>query len=126
MKEKNQAQTPEIVNASTIILEDIEQFTISTEEKVKSDIKNIATTEYVRLVKHKSKVLFDFTQKGSKLTEKQKGKVKELYKRLRVTLKEIDKFNQTKIESKVSSKELEYVEAKVSPKKKEKGSSNLV
>ena len=70
---------------------------------MKEGLKNVATTEYVRLIKHKSKVLYEFTQKGSKLNEKQKTKVKDLYKRLRVVLKEIDKFNQTKISSTITS-----------------------
>ena len=75
------------------------------------------TTEYVRLIKHKSKILYEFTQKGSTLTEKEKGKVKDLYKRLRAVLKEIDKLNQAKISNKVSTTEQTYVEQKISPKK---------
>jgi len=67
------------------------------------------TTEYVRLIKHKSKILYDFTQKGSTLTEKEKSKVKELYKRLRFVLKEIDKVNQIKISKNVSTTEQNYV-----------------
>lgn len=75
----------------------------------------------MRLIKHKSKVLFEFTQKGSDLTNEQKSKVKDLYKRLRTVLKEVDKYNQSKIETKVSiSQEQEYVEQKITPKKKEK------
>lgn len=43
--------------------------------------------------------------------------VKDLYKRLRVMLKEIDKVNQIKISKKVSSNEKEYIENKITPKK---------
>ena len=64
---------------------------------MKKSIKNIATTEYVRLIKHKSKILFEFTQKGADLTDKQKSQVKDLYKRLRMALKDVDKYNQGKI-----------------------------
>jgi hypothetical protein len=77
----------------------------------------VVTTDYVRLIKHKSKILYEFTQKGSTLTEKEKGKVKDLYKRLRAVLKEIDKLNQAKISKKVSNTEQTYVEQKISPKK---------
>ena len=78
------------------------------------------TTEYVRLIKHKSKILYEFTQKGSTLTDKDKNTVKDLYKRLRVVLKEIDKVNHTKISNKVSTTEQNYVEQKLTPKKTEK------
>jgi len=53
--------------------------------------------------------LYDFTQKGSTLTEKEKSKVKDLYKRLRFVLKEIDKVNQIKISKNVSTTEQNYV-----------------
>jgi polyhydroxyalkanoate synthesis regulator phasin len=107
-KKEGKSQKPveaDVPNATKIILEDIEEFTNKTEQAAKEEIKTITTTEYVRLIKHKSKVLYEFTQKGSARSNEDKNRVKDLYKRLRTVLKEIDKVNQTKIESKVTSSE---------------------
>ena len=76
---------------------------MKTEKELRESVRNIATTEYVRLIKHKSKVLFEFTQKGSSLTEGEKKQVKDLYKRLRTVLKEVDKWNQTKVAARTTA-----------------------
>ena len=60
----------------------------------------MAKTEYVRLIKHKSKMLYEFTAKPQGLAPADKTKIKDLYKRLRTMLKEIDKYNESNLQKK--------------------------
>lgn len=75
--------------ANRIVLADIEDFTSKTESLIKENIRSVANTEYVRLIKHKSKVLYEFTTKPNEFTPTEKNLVKDLYKRLRNLLKEV-------------------------------------
>jgi hypothetical protein len=48
--------------------------------------------------------LFEFTSKPNDFKEKEKNLVKDLYKRLRVILKELDKYKETSLQTKKSEK----------------------
>lgn len=58
------------MNSNIIILNDIDDFTSKTELAQKQNMKSIVTTEYVRLIKLKSKVLYDFTTKPNDFNDK--------------------------------------------------------
>jgi hypothetical protein len=106
------------VNSNSIVLADIEEFTVKTEQIQRENIRAVVTTEYVRLIKHKSKVLYEFTTKPNEFNPQQKNTVKDLYKRLRTVLKEIEKYNESNIQTKkMKEEELQYVEQKITPTK---------
>ena len=78
---------------------------------MKENIRSVANTEYVRLIKHKSKVLYDFTTKPNEFTSTEKNLVKDLYKRLRNLLKEVEKVKEVSVQTKKSSSDQEGVES---------------
>ncbi len=104
--EKSKVAEPGQVSSSQankIVLADIEDFTNRTENLMKENIRSVANTEYVRLIKHKSKVLYDFTTKPNEFTSNEKNLVKDLYKRLRNLLKEVEKVKEVSVQTKKSS-----------------------
>ncbi len=104
--EKSKVAEPGQVSSSQankIVLADIEDFTNRTENLMKENIRSVANTEYVRLIKHKSKVLYDFTTKPNEFTSTEKNLVKDLYKRLRNLLKEVEKVKEVSVQTKKSS-----------------------
>jgi hypothetical protein len=75
---------------------------VKTENLMKENIRTVANTEYVRLIKHKSKVLYEFTTKPNEFTTNEKNLVKDLYKRLRTILKEVEKVKEVTLQTKRS------------------------
>lgn len=51
-------------------------------------------TEFVRVLKAKSKILYNISTGGSSFQPQEQDRIKSLYKRLRVILKTTDKKNE--------------------------------